>query len=193
MANLKLEEYENETSNKMSQTEQRHILNRVDKKMEKLGKAVTRRANEFSSCAIRKATEQMETQIKSASKSNELKNESFQNTLDIVKEFIVASTGSSQKMKSSLVRLDTDQGVLSAKLDDKLTLLRKSLTQRYYHIQQILRQLKIYPKRFHLPTYDIGAEANPAHFAPIITNEITILEIKELKLSDAAFVLSLPY
>jgi len=103
-------------------------------------------------------------------------------------------------MRSSLVSLDTNQEVLNARLDEqltidakldvKLTLLRKSLTQRYYHFQQISRQLKIYPKRFHLPTYDIGAEANPAHFAPIITNEITILEIKELKLNDAAFVLS---
>ena len=45
-------------------------------------------------------------------------------------------------------------------------------------------------KRIHLPAYDIGAEANPAHFAPVITNEITILKIKELKLNDAAFVLS---
>ena len=104
-------------------------------------------------------------------------------------------------MKSALVRLDTNQEVLNekldeqltieAKLDEKLTLLRKSFTQRYYPIQQELaHQFKIYPKRVHLPTYNIGAEARPAHFAPIITNDITILDIKELKLNDAAFILS---
>ena len=111
--------------------------------MEKLGKAVTRRTDEFSSYTIRKATDQMETQIRSASKSNELKNKSFQRTLGDFTEFIVARDKSYQKMKSSLVRLDTNQEVLNAKLDEqltidakldvKLTLLRKSLTQKYYY------------------------------------------------------------
>ena len=104
------------------------------------------------------------------------------------------------KFKEAIATFNKNIAVIDAKLDEqltidekldvKLTLLQKSLTQRYYHIQQISHQLKTYPKRFRLPTYDIGAEANPAHFAPIITNEITILEIKELKLNDAAFVLS---
>jgi len=96
-ANLKLEAHKEETSNKMSQIEQRHILSQVNEKMEKLGRTVTRRANEFSSSILRKATYQMETQIKSASKSNELKNKSFQRTLDNITELIVARDKSYQK------------------------------------------------------------------------------------------------
>jgi len=49
-------------------------IQKVDKKLEKLTKTVTRRAIEFSSYTIKKATDQMEVQIKYVSKSNELKN-----------------------------------------------------------------------------------------------------------------------
>ena len=86
--------------------------------------------------------------------------------------------------------MDGKLTVIDAKLDEKLTLLRQYFTHRYYDLHQAVKlHLKIYPKSVHLPTYEIGAVANPAHFASVITEKIKILKIKELKLNNAAFIL----
>ena len=95
------------------------------------------------------------------------------------------------RLASEILVQNKQRENLPSVIETKLTLLRKYFTSRYYPLHQALSlHFKIHPKRVYLPAYEVGAEANPAHFAPVITREITMLEIKELRLNDAAFVLS---
>ena len=115
-----------------------------------------------------------------------------QRTLHQMEEKIKRSFKSMDaRLASEILVQNKQRENLPSVIETKLTLLRKYFTSRYYPLHQALSlHFKIHPKRVYLPAYEIGAEANPAHFAPVITREITMLEIKELRLNDAAFVLS---
>ena len=65
-----------------------------------------------------------------------------------------------------------------AATDTKLLHLRQHVASKYSPIQQTFSH-----------QYFIGAEACPAMFAPTVTEEIKILELKELKAGDGVFVL----